>query len=247
MGLLPTEKTKVVTQDPKNLILFGLPKCGKTSNLSQLPNNLIVDLEKGTKYVSGYVVEAETITDLYKIAKELATTDHDFKFVTIDTVTALEDISCELACKRYKETVMGKNWEGSGSDILKLPNGSGYLYVRLAMQEIIGWFEKTGLNVILVGHVRDKNISDKNSEEFTTKMLDLSGKVSNILSAKSDAIGFVYRNAEENKVYINFGDNTSIICSARPPHLQGKTILLSEKNDKGELITHWDDIFPSLK
>ncbi len=122
-----------------------------------------------------------------------------------------------------------------------------YLYVRLAMQEIIGWFEKTGLNVILVGHVRDKNISDKNSEEFTTKMLDLSGKVSNILSAKSDAIGFVYRNAEENKVYINFGDNTSIICSARPPHLQGKTILLSEKNDKGELITHWDDIFPSLK
>ena len=125
MGLLPTEKTKVVTQDPKNLILFGLPKCGKTSNLSQLPNNLIVDLEKGTKYVSGYVVEAETITDLYKIAKELATTDHDFKFVTIDTVTALEDISCELACKRYKETVMGKNWEGSGSDILKLPNGSG--------------------------------------------------------------------------------------------------------------------------
>lgn len=26
MGLLPTEKSKVTTQDPKNLILFGLPK-----------------------------------------------------------------------------------------------------------------------------------------------------------------------------------------------------------------------------
>lgn len=26
MGLLPTKKTEVKSQDPKNLILFGLPK-----------------------------------------------------------------------------------------------------------------------------------------------------------------------------------------------------------------------------
>ena len=143
---------------------------------------------------------------------------------------------------------MGKNFQPKQfSDILKLPSGGGYLYLRLAMQQIIGWFESTGLNVILVCHVKDKLINDNSAEEMTVKAIDLSGKISNILSAKSDAIGYAYRNTEENKVYVNFGDNTSIICSARPDHLQGKTILLSEKKEDGTLITHWDDIYPSLK
>ena len=115
------------------------------------------------------------------------------------------------------------------------------------MQTIIGWFEKTGLNLILVGHVKDKTINDSTSEEMSVKALDLSGKISNILSAKSDAIGYAYRNPEENKVYLNFGANTSIICSARPAHLNGKKILLSEMGEDGNLITHWDNIYPSLK
>ena len=34
MGLLPTKKTTVQTQDPKNLILLGMPKTGKTSALA---------------------------------------------------------------------------------------------------------------------------------------------------------------------------------------------------------------------
>jgi hypothetical protein len=115
------------------------------------------------------------------------------------------------------------------------------------MQTIIGWFEKTGLNLILVCHVKDKMITDSASEEMTVKAIDLSGKIGNILSAKSDAIGYAYRNTEENKVYLNFGANTSIICSARPAHLNGKTILLSEMDNKGNLITHWENIYPSLK
>ena len=46
MGLLPTEKTKKKTDNPKNLILFGLPKVGKTTVLSHLPKCLILDFEE---------------------------------------------------------------------------------------------------------------------------------------------------------------------------------------------------------
>lgn len=248
MGLLPTQKSVKKTDDPKNLILFSLPKVGKTSSLSQLENCLIVDMENGSNYVSGYIVKASTWQDLREIAKELCNTTHNFKFVALDTVTALEEISLDLACKLYQNTQMGRGWEyKTPTDILKLPNGSGYLYTREAMQTIIGWFEKTELNLILVGHTKDKMITDSAMEEMTVKALDLSGKISNILSAKSDAIGFAYRDPEENKVYINFGANTSIICSARPAHLNGKKILLSEMDDKGNLITHWSNIYPSLK
>ena len=40
---LPTEKTKIATNNPKNLIIFGLPKVGKTTLVSKLPKCLIVD------------------------------------------------------------------------------------------------------------------------------------------------------------------------------------------------------------
>ena len=42
--------------------------------------------------------------DLYKIAKALKDEENEFKFVILDTVTALEDIALELAAKRYKES-----------------------------------------------------------------------------------------------------------------------------------------------
>lgn len=41
---LPKTKIPVETQDPKYLILFGLPKVGKTTVLASLENNLILDL-----------------------------------------------------------------------------------------------------------------------------------------------------------------------------------------------------------
>lgn len=44
---LPKSKIPAETQDPKYLILFGLPKVGKTTILSTLENNLILDMEMG--------------------------------------------------------------------------------------------------------------------------------------------------------------------------------------------------------
>lgn len=41
---LPKNKIPAETQDPKNLIIFGLPKVGKTTILALLENNLILDL-----------------------------------------------------------------------------------------------------------------------------------------------------------------------------------------------------------
>lgn len=246
MAILPTQKTEKKTDNPKNLIIFGLPKVGKTTALSQLQNNLIIDLENGTDYVSGYVVKAENYVDLFNIAKALKTEEHPYKFVTLDTVTALEDIALELACKRYKESPVGKNWEGNGKDILKLPNGSGYFWQREAIQEIIGWFEKVAENLILTGHVKDKLLNEYGTE-LNIKALDLSGKTATILSAKSDAICYVYRDFETGHLMANFGDNNSVLCGARMPHLANKTILLAEKEGDNELVTHWDAIYPSLK
>lgn len=147
--------------------------------------------------------------------------------------------------------LIGRNWDGSGKDILKLPQGSGYYWQRIAIQEIIGWFEGQDYNLILVGHTKDKNLTEGGTE-LNVKTLDLGGKMGTILSAKSDAIAYLYRDTESGSLMANFGDMNSVLTGARMPHLAGKTIELAErkmneKTQEWEIITHWNRIFPSLK
>lgn len=245
MGLIPKEKTKRKTDNPKNLIMFGLPKVGKTTLLSMLPKCLIVDFEDGTDYVESYSVKISNYKQLFALAKELRETPGQFEFIAFDTTTALEDIALPYANKLYRETVMGKNFD-EGENVLKLPNGAGYQYLREAMQKMIGWFEKIIPNIILVGHVKDKSLNE-NGTELNVKDLDLTGKIGRILSAASDAICYIYRDTETGSVMANFGDGSSVLCGSRIAQLSGKTILLSEKLEDDTIKTYWENIYPSLK
>lgn len=125
-----------------------------------------------------------------------------------------------------------------------------YYWQRLAVQEIIGWFEKVAENIILVGHVKDKMLTEGGTE-LSIKSLDLGGKLGNILSAKSDAICYLYRDVETGNLMANFGDMNSVLCGARMPHLAGKTILLAERIETEDgnfsIKSHWENIYPSLK
>jgi len=237
-------KSQIKTSNPKNLILFGLPKVGKTTALSFLPKALHIDLEDGTDYISAFTYKAKTYMDLYKIAMELKDNPGQFDFTILDTITALEDIVLPYANKLYRETSMGVNFDAETS-VLTLANGAGYLYLRQAMQRVIGWFEKVSPNVILVGHVKDKALNE-NGTELNVKDLDLTGKIGRILSAGSDAICYVYRDIETTDLMANFGDMNSVLCGARMPHLAGKTILLAQRQEDGGIKTFWENIYPSL-
>lgn len=240
--VLPTEKIKATTQNPKNLILFGLPKVGKTTLLSTLPNCLILDLEEGSDYVEALKIKVKTVEDILEVCREIKKAGNPYQFIAIDTVTALEDVCGNLAIRMYQDTPMGKSWEGT--NILTLPNGAGYLYMRQAFFKVISWVEAVCPNVILVGHVKDTQL-EKAGTEFNLKDLDLIGKVKRIASADSDAIGYVYRNAE-NQTVINFGSGDEFMCGARPEHLSGKEIVVAEKKD-GKFLSYWEKIYPSLE
>ena len=68
---LPKTKIPAKTQDPKYLILFGLPKVGKTTVLSTLENNLILDFEQGTTYIDALKIEISTLKDLKETIKAI--------------------------------------------------------------------------------------------------------------------------------------------------------------------------------
>ena len=101
--VLPTQKIPATSTNPKYLVLYGLPKAGKTSALAQLDNNLIIDLEGGSKFLDALAIQARTITDLGEIAQAIRAKNEEvghnfYKHITIDNATRLEDICMSYAC-----------------------------------------------------------------------------------------------------------------------------------------------------
>lgn len=242
---LPLKKLPKVTQDPKNLILYGVPKIGKTSLLSTLEDNLIVDFEDGSDYVEALKVKVHSIKEVNELCKAIKEANFPYKFITIDTITALEEFAKPLALKMLRMSPLGSNF--IGDDVLQAPHGAGYGFLRDAIQRIIDKLSSCAPNLILVGHVKDKAIvSMGESQDTNIKELDLTGKTGRILAAKSDAIGFVYRDKDSN-LCINFETNGEATAGARPEHLANKRIIVAERQQDGTFKSCWERIYPSLK
>ena len=194
---LPTKKIKASRKSPKNMIIYGAPKIGKTTSLKELG----------------------------EAGKAIHEANKPYKYVAIDTISKLEEW-CELDAKvLYMQTPMGKNFDvkNPGASVLSLPNGAGYLYLRIAYKR---WMDKLNTladHIILVGHLKDKML-EKKGKEVAVKDLDLTGKIKQITCANADAVGYLYR--EDEKTMISFDSLDDITAGSRCEHLKGKTMPL---------------------
>lgn len=245
--ILPTTKLAPLSENPKLLILFGKPKSGKTTIIAGLEGNLIIDLEEGSNYVECMAVKAKSIEDLREISIAIKEAGNPYKYITIDTITALEDMILPMALADYRATPMGKKFgfnEFTGKyeyvDIRTLPNGGGYLYLREAFQKVVNIFRGLTEHLILIGHTKDRTIN-RDGKELSENLLDLSGKLERIISSKADALGYVYR--KKNQTIVNFNGGDDLVVEARPAHLRGKEIVIAESDDLGVITTYWDRIF----
>ena len=245
MGIvLPTKPIPATSTNPQYLVLYGLPKAGKTSAVAQLENNLIIDLEGGSKFIDALAVQARTIADLGEIAQAIRAKNEEvghnfYKHITIDNATRLEDICMSYACKLYQKTELGKNWKGD--DVTTLARGAGYKYLRDAVKKVIDMFKELCDEFILIGHVKD-SITDKDGEEVNAKEIDLVGKLGKIVCGMADAVGYVYR--KDNETHISFksgGDGT--IMEARARHIAGQDIIIATGNEDGSIKTYWERVY----
>ena len=236
--VLPTKKVGVNRINPKRLIIYSKPKTGKTSAFAGLDDNLIIDLESGADYVEALKIKVESLQELLEAGKAIKEAGKPYKYVTIDTVTALEDMVGPLAIKLYKQTSMGKHYDGD--NILSLPNGAGYLYLRQAFFQVLDFIDTLAPHIILSGHIKDKQVDDK-GEMVLAANIDLTGKIKSLICANADAIGYMYRKG--NKTILSFKTSEEVTCGARPEHLRNQEIVVSEMNDENVLSFHWDQIY----
>ena len=235
--VLPTKKVKADRVNPKRLIIYSKPKTGKTSAFAGLDDNLIMDLENGADYVDALKIKVSNLKELQEAGKAIKDAGKPYKYVTIDTVTALEEMVMPLAIKLYRGTSMGKNFDGD--NVTSLPNGAGYLYIRQAFFQVLDFIDTLAPHIILSGHIKDKVVDDK-GEMVLSATIALTGKITSLICAKADAIGYMFRKG--NQTVISFRTNEEVTCGARPEHLRNEEIIISEIID-GKLITYWDKVY----
>ena len=226
---LPKKKTKALRKSPKNMVLYGAPKIGKTTVLAKLDNCLILDLEDGSDMIDALKIKATDLNELSQIGQSIIKEGKPYKYIAVDTITQLE-IWCESEAKvLYRNTPMGKNFdrENKGLSVLTLPNGAGYLYLRMAYKKWLDRLNKLADHVILVGHLKDRMI-EKQGKEVSSKDLDLTGKIRSITCSNADAIGYVFR--EGDKTMVSFDAGQDINAGSRCDHLKGQIMELDWTN-----------------
>jgi hypothetical protein len=237
---LPLKPIAATRENAKRLVIYSKPKSGKTSALALLENNLILDFESGSDFVEAMKLKVNNLAILKEIGAEIIKQNKPYKYITVDTVTALQDMCMGLAKQLYQNTPMGKGF--TGDSVLKLPNGAGYLYLREAFFQVLDYIEtlvpENG-GIILLGHLSDKTI-ETGGKEVSSVELDLIGKIKSIVCAKADAIALLKRKGDQ--VIVTFKTSDEITCGARPEHLKNKEIVLTEMVDN-KLISHWEQIY----
>ena len=264
---LPTQRREAQQYNPRLLVLFGKPKSGKSTLMASLEDNLIIDLEDGYRALSVMSVPAFSANTLFEIKqalyeKAMKDNKYPYRFITIDNATRLEEMALPYAAHLYRTTTpVGANWgmlkdpknplmnakDKNGkpipdpkADVRLLPNGAGYLYLRKAVKELIDLFKPFCETLILVAHVKDKQIQ-KNGEEMSEMSVDLAGKLGDIVCGEADAIGYIYRSGKDTIVSFEGGDNT--IREARPLHLRGKKFVVATSDDNNNIKVDMSQIF----
>lgn len=238
---MPQEATKTV---PGNLILFGLPKVGKTTAVAKLPNCLIIDVERGSDFVESMRVQPPLdlgpvgIYNWFKsVVKAIKEGGRQYDFVVIDTISELDELSEWVGTWNYCQSPQGKSFNRvdgkKGGEMLSpddseyqsvhtLPDGNGYRYSRSVMMDIFNMCKDLGkICTIFVCHVADKYVLSRASNtEVRSIDLSLTGKVRNIYSRDVDGIGYVWN--KDGKINISFkGDENRTGGMRGNKHIQG--------------------------
>jgi hypothetical protein len=128
---LPNGKQPPKTIDPRITVLYSLPKAGKTVISANLPNSLLLDLERGSDFVNAARLtviglkpdpygpkETEEQTKArfekqeYYLSEVISTLrkGHNYKYIILDTATVFADWCEYEATLMYMQSSAGKNW-----------------------------------------------------------------------------------------------------------------------------------------
>lgn len=264
---LPTKKRAPLSQNPTSLLIYSLPKQGKTTITAGLEDALLVtlgpesaekleacDVRINTGNVLDDIFQFAELMDSIREANKVAG-GFAYKYGVLDSLTVLDEWSEVAGTIVYESTKQGKKWNAKdGIDntrgiyeygdpewtpVTQMGEGYGYRWTRQWVLDKLKQFETLFPTVIYLCHVKDKYVATKSGDKVQTMDLSMTGALKGIVASRMDAIGYFYR--KDKQGILSFKADKDRVAGNRTPHLQDD-IVISEQKD-GKVVTYWDKIF----
>ena len=164
---------------------------GKTTFAAQAPVPIFLDIEQGsfeqdvTRFVFDETTDRSAPLDWWEVIgalRVLATEDHPYKTVVVDTTDALEAVIHGSICKRDGKT----NIEDYGY-------GRGHVAALDEWRIFVGAVERIrarGINVITLAHSMGKAFKSPDTDDYDRYQMKMHDKAAGLLKERADIVLF---------------------------------------------------------
>ena len=219
--------THGIVERPARIILCGVSKIGKSTWAAGAPAPIFLPVrgeEGGDALDVARFPVAEKLSDVMDSLETLATEDHKFETVVIDSTSTLEPLVWEAVC-----AIGGKDGDAV-ANIEKVGGGFGKGYVeavkywRDLMAALDYLRNEKGMGSILIAHVAVKTFSDPGGDNYDTWEMDINKKALSSLERWSDVILFA-----NCKTYTKIADaGSKVSTSEKSPKIR-KGVMRDER------------------
>lgn len=188
---------------PPRLLVYGVAGVGKTTFAASAPAPVFVPTEDGLGVIDAPAFPlAATFEDVMNALQQLATEDHDFKTVVIDSVDWLEPMVWAETCRRNGWKTIEQPGYGKGPlaavDVWRD-------YVRA-----INWLrDERAMTIIQIAHCQIKRFENPETDAYDRYQIKLQDRASGLIQEHADAV--LFANYRISTVKSDAGFNQKIV------------------------------------
>lgn len=223
---------KVRADKPPIILIYGPEKMGKTTLASEFPAPVFLQTEdgaSGTLELDSFGLLGSFPQVLDALAA-LATDDHQFRTVVVDSISKLERLVWAETCSR-------NNW----TSIEQPGFGKGYVETDYVWGEFVEACkflrDQQGLTIVLIGHAVTERFDDPETQSYTRYQIDLHKRAMAILTREVDGIFLVKKDVTiktegqqgKGRARADGGDTRWIYTEGRPAFQAGNRFNMPER------------------
>lgn len=212
-------KPTVISRDlrGKYILIYGKPKCGKTTLASKFPKNLLIAFEKGYNAINDiYAQDINSWSEFKQVLRQLKRPEAQelYHTITIDTTTLAYDM-----CEQY---ICQQNGVQSISDI---PWGGGYSATKKEFEKCLREITMLGYGLVLISHIEVRKEKTADDSEIEILAPSMPKRCYEIVNQIVDIIGYIateWNDTGDSERWLYTRQTPTVMAGSRFPYLAPK-------------------------
>lgn len=198
----------------KYVLLYGMPKVGKTTAACSFPKTLLCAFEKGYNMIGG--IRPQDInkwSDFKAVIKQLekAEAKQMYSTIVIDTVTIAWDMCEKFICSQHDVQKIGD-----------IPWGGGYSECKKEFANCLRQITKLGYGIVLIAHDVTRKSEDGEIEYHSPEIPKRAVEICNGLVDIIGYIGKIFNESGECERWLYTRETPTIFAGSRFKYLEPK-------------------------